>query len=51
MLRVENKAAIVTGGSPGIGKSSCTLPAKEGAIMIVTDKQQDILMQFNINLT
>ena len=51
MLRVENKAAIVTGGSPGIGKSACTLLAKEGSNMVFMDKQQDILMQFNINIT
>ena len=37
MHRVETKVAIVTGGSLGIGKSACTLLAKEGAQVAVTD--------------
>jgi NAD(P)-dependent dehydrogenase (short-subunit alcohol dehydrogenase family) len=37
MGRVENKVAIVTGGSLGIGKSTCILLAKEGAKVAVTD--------------
>ena len=37
MQRVKNKVAIVTGGSLGIGKSICTLLAKEGAKVAVTD--------------
>jgi NAD(P)-dependent dehydrogenase (short-subunit alcohol dehydrogenase family) len=35
--RVENKVAIVTGGSLGIGKSICMLLAKEGAKVAITD--------------
>lgn len=35
--RVENKVAIVTGGSLGIGKSACILLAKEGAKVAITD--------------
>jgi len=37
MGRVENKVAIVTGGSLGIGKASCMLLAREGAKVAVTD--------------
>ena len=37
MKRVENKTAIVTGGSLGIGRASCVLLAKEGARVAVTD--------------
>ena len=37
MPRLENKVAIVTGGSLGIGKSACILLAKEGAKVAVTD--------------
>jgi len=37
MGRVENKVAIVTGGSLGIGKSACIHLAKEGAKVAVTD--------------
>jgi len=37
MGRVENKAAIVTGGALGIGKSACIHLAKEGAMVAVTD--------------
>jgi NAD(P)-dependent dehydrogenase (short-subunit alcohol dehydrogenase family) len=37
MGRLENKAAIVTGGALGIGKSTCLYLAKEGAKVAVTD--------------
>lgn len=37
MGRVEDKVAIVTGGALGIGKASCDLLAREGAIVAVTD--------------
>lgn len=37
MNRLTNKVAIVTGGSLGIGKSTCILLAKEGAKVAVTD--------------
>jgi len=37
MKRVENKVAIVTGGSLGIGEASCLLLAKHGAKVAVTD--------------
>ncbi len=37
MNRVENKVAIVTGGSLGIGRSACILLATEGAKVAVTD--------------
>jgi NAD(P)-dependent dehydrogenase (short-subunit alcohol dehydrogenase family) len=37
MNRLKNKAAVVTGGSLGIGRSCCILLAKEGAKVAVTD--------------
>lgn len=37
MRRVENKTAIVTGGSLGIGRAACIMLAKEGAKVAVTD--------------
>ncbi|KJS16829.1 MAG: short-chain dehydrogenase [Peptococcaceae bacterium BRH_c4b] len=37
MGRVDNKVAIVTGGSIGLGRSICELLAKEGAKVAVTD--------------
>jgi len=37
MNRAENKVAMVTGGSHGIGKSMCLFLAKEGAKVAVTD--------------
>ena len=37
MGRVDGKAAIVTGGSLGIGQAACLLLAKQGAAVAVTD--------------
>jgi NAD(P)-dependent dehydrogenase (short-subunit alcohol dehydrogenase family) len=37
MGRVQNKAAMVTGGALGIGQATCLLFAKEGASVAVTD--------------
>jgi len=37
MDRVKGKVAIVTGGALGIGKSACSLLAREGSLVAVTD--------------
>lgn len=37
MNRVKDKIVIVTGGAEGIGRSTCLLLAREGAIVAVTD--------------
>jgi NAD(P)-dependent dehydrogenase (short-subunit alcohol dehydrogenase family) len=41
MNRVEEKVAIVTGGSHGIGKSTCEVLAQEGAKVAITDVKDD----------
>jgi NAD(P)-dependent dehydrogenase (short-subunit alcohol dehydrogenase family) len=35
--RVKGKIAIVTGGAKGIGRSACSLLAREGAAVALTD--------------
>jgi NAD(P)-dependent dehydrogenase (short-subunit alcohol dehydrogenase family) len=35
--RVRGKIAIVTGGAKGIGRSACSLLAREGAVVALTD--------------
>ena len=41
MGRVQGKVALVTGGASGIGRGAALLLGKEGAIVIVTDIQDD----------
>jgi NAD(P)-dependent dehydrogenase (short-subunit alcohol dehydrogenase family) len=41
MGRVQGKVALVTGGASGIGQGSALLLGKEGAIVVVTDIQDD----------
>jgi NAD(P)-dependent dehydrogenase (short-subunit alcohol dehydrogenase family) len=42
MGRVEGKIAIVSGGASGIGKASAELLAAEGAIVVITDVQEEL---------
>ena len=37
MARLQNKVAIITGGSKGLGEANARLFAKEGATVIITD--------------
>ena len=39
--RVEGKVALITGGASGIGRSCAERLAQEGAIVVVTDVQDD----------
>ncbi len=41
MGRVQGKIALITGGASGIGRGCAELLAKEGAVAIVTDIQDD----------
>jgi NAD(P)-dependent dehydrogenase (short-subunit alcohol dehydrogenase family) len=42
--RVQDKVAIVTGGSAGLGKATCMLLASEGARVVVADIQDEMGM-------
>jgi NAD(P)-dependent dehydrogenase (short-subunit alcohol dehydrogenase family) len=42
MGRVQDKVAIVTGGSTGLGRATCLLLATEGATVAVTDIQDEL---------
>ena len=39
-LKIKNKVALVTGGATGIGKSVSLDLAKEGAIVVITSRNQ-----------
>jgi NAD(P)-dependent dehydrogenase (short-subunit alcohol dehydrogenase family) len=41
-MRFENKAAIVTGGSSGIGRAICQTLAAEGAVVTVFDQTEEV---------
>ncbi|MCE5253023.1 MAG: glucose 1-dehydrogenase [Actinomycetia bacterium] len=42
MGRVQDKVAIVTGGSTGLGRATCGLLAEEGARVVIADIQDDL---------
>jgi NAD(P)-dependent dehydrogenase (short-subunit alcohol dehydrogenase family) len=46
MKRLEGKAAIVTGAAGGIGKATAMLFAEEGASVLATDMQIDMLEEW-----
>ena len=44
-MGLENKVAIVTGGSEGIGKAAALSMAKEGARVVIVARRQEVLDQ------
>lgn len=51
-MRLNNRIAIITGGSQGIGEAICYAYAKEGAVVIITNKNNPevgIRVATNIN--
>ena len=42
-MRFINKVAIVTGGSSGMGREAAQMLAREGATVIVADRQEEAL--------
>ena len=41
MGRVADKVALVTGGASGIGRATAELLAQEGAMVVITDVQDE----------
>lgn len=40
-MRLKNKVAIITGGTSGIGRSSCVIFAREGAKVVVVGQNRE----------
>ena len=44
-LGLQDKVAIITGGSDGIGKAAAVSMASEGAAVVIVARRQDVLDQ------
>ena len=42
-MGLENKVAIVTGGSEGIGKAAALSMAREGSKVVIVARRQEVL--------
>ena len=49
-LHLNNKTALVTGASKGIGKATAESLAQEGCYLVITARSDDKLIQLKTNL-
>ena len=50
MKRLENKVALITGGSSGIGFEAARKMAEEGAVVYITGRREQALQRAALQL-